>query len=96
MKKIFYTAVSVLAISSTTSALAQTDNAQAAPGEIVVTATRHAEPLSKVPLSVSAFSGEMLDRRGIKDLSGLVRQTSGSPAGTLSRRDHLRGRAGRV
>ena len=80
MRNIFCAAASLIAISSATSALAQTSStgaAEAGAGEIVVTATRHAEPMSKVPLSVSAFSQEMLDKRGVKDISGLVRQTPG-------------------
>ncbi len=46
-------------------------------GEIVVTATRRAESLSKVPLSITALSQATLDQRGIKDIDGLVRQTPG-------------------
>jgi len=49
----------------------------AAPGEIVVTATRRAESLSKVPVSITALSQASLDSRGIKDISGVVRQTPG-------------------
>ena len=45
--------------------------------EIVVTATRRSEPLSKVPISVSAFSQESLDARGVKDITDLVRFTPG-------------------
>ncbi|GHD01508.1 TonB-dependent receptor [Novosphingobium pokkalii] len=51
--------------------------ADAAPGEIVVTATRRAESLSKVPQSVTALTQASLDARGIKDISGVVRQTPG-------------------
>jgi outer membrane receptor protein involved in Fe transport len=46
-------------------------------GEIVVTATRRAETLSKVPASVTALGQVSLDQRGIKDISGVVRQTPG-------------------
>jgi outer membrane receptor protein involved in Fe transport len=49
----------------------------AAPGEIVVTATRRAEALSKVPVSVTALSQASLDTRGIKDIAGMVRETPG-------------------
>ena len=45
--------------------------------EIVVTATRKSEALSKVPLSVSAFSAETLEERGIRDFSEIIRQTPG-------------------
>jgi iron complex outermembrane receptor protein len=46
-------------------------------GEIVVTATRKSEALSKVPLSVSAFSAETLEERGIRDFGEVIRQTPG-------------------
>jgi iron complex outermembrane receptor protein len=45
--------------------------------EIVVTATRHEESLSKVPVSVSAFTQEDMDEKGIKDFTDIVRYTPG-------------------
>lgn len=45
--------------------------------EIIVTANRQAEPLSKVPISVSAFSQEQMDAQGLKDVDDLVRYTPG-------------------
>src|ERR1700692_1593319 len=45
--------------------------------EIVVTATRREESISKVPISVAAFSQEMIDQRGIKDFNDVVRFTPG-------------------
>ena len=45
--------------------------------EIVVTATRHEESLSKVPISVSAYTQESMDVRGIKDFTDVVRFTPG-------------------
>jgi outer membrane receptor protein involved in Fe transport len=45
--------------------------------EIVVTSTRRAELLSKVPISVSAFSEETLDLRGAKDITDVVKFTPG-------------------
>ncbi|MBS0393704.1 MAG: TonB-dependent receptor [Proteobacteria bacterium] len=45
--------------------------------EIVVTATRHEETLSKVPISVTALSQETLDQKGIKDFQDIVRFTPG-------------------
>jgi iron complex outermembrane recepter protein len=45
--------------------------------EIVVTATRHEESLSKVPLSVTALTQESLDVRGIKDFQDVARFTPG-------------------
>jgi iron complex outermembrane receptor protein len=45
--------------------------------EIVVTATRHEESLSKVPISVTAFSQDSMDQRGIKDFQDIARFTPG-------------------
>lgn len=46
-------------------------------GEIVVTATRRSEPLSKVPLSVTAVSQDQMDQLGVKDMQDLVRYVPG-------------------
>jgi outer membrane receptor protein involved in Fe transport len=45
--------------------------------EVVVTATRREQSLSKVPISVSAITQEGLDDRGIKDFSEVARFTPG-------------------
>jgi iron complex outermembrane receptor protein len=45
--------------------------------EITVTATRREESLSKVPISISAFSQETMDEKGVKDITDLVRFTPG-------------------
>src|SRR5215468_9434908 len=45
--------------------------------EVVVTATRREETLSKVPISVMALTQENLDARGIKDFSEVARFTPG-------------------
>src|SRR5712675_161392 len=45
--------------------------------EIVVTATRREENISKVPISVTAFSQDMIDQRGVKDFQDVVRFTPG-------------------
>jgi len=45
--------------------------------EIVITATRHEERLSKVPASVSAFSQDQMDLKGIKDFTEVARFTPG-------------------
>lgn len=45
--------------------------------EITVTATRHEESLSKVPISVTALTQEALDVRGIKDFQEVARFTPG-------------------
>ncbi len=57
------------------------DSGAAAPAgaleEIVVTATRREEGISKVPISITAMSQDMLDQKGIRDLTELVRFTPG-------------------
>jgi len=45
--------------------------------EVVVTATRREESLSKVPLSVTALTQQSLDERGVKDFSEVARYTPG-------------------
>ena len=45
--------------------------------EVVVTATRREEELSKVPISVTALTEEAIDSRGIKDFRDMVRFTPG-------------------
>jgi iron complex outermembrane recepter protein len=45
--------------------------------EIVVTATRHEEGLSRVPISVTALTQEALDVRGVKDFQDVARFTPG-------------------
>ncbi len=57
---------------------ATADASQAGPlQEIIVTATRRAESLSKVPLSVTALTQEALDLRGIKDFTDVAKFTPG-------------------
>lgn len=64
------------AIAQNTAAPQTADEADQS-GEIVVTATRKNEVLSKVPISVSAFSTETLDKRGVRDFADVIRQTPG-------------------
>jgi len=45
--------------------------------EIVVTATRREESISKVPISITAISQDAIDEKGIKDFSDVVRFTPG-------------------
>jgi iron complex outermembrane recepter protein len=45
--------------------------------EITVTATRHEESLSKVPISVTALTADAMDLRGIKDFQDIVRFAPG-------------------
>ena len=46
-------------------------------GEIVVTATKREQSLSDVGLTVNAFSGEQLEKQGIKDIADLANVTPG-------------------
>src|ERR1700731_4217853 len=45
--------------------------------EIVVTATRREENISRVPISITAINQERLDQKGIKDFSDVARFTPG-------------------
>jgi outer membrane receptor protein involved in Fe transport len=45
--------------------------------DIVVTATRREEGISRVPISITAISQDALDQKGIKDFSDIVRFTPG-------------------
>jgi iron complex outermembrane recepter protein len=57
---------------------APADDASTGPlQEILVTATRHEESLSKVPISVTALTQEAMDLRGIKDIQDVARFTPG-------------------
>ncbi|WP_420382467.1 TonB-dependent receptor domain-containing protein [Novosphingobium sp.] len=56
---------------------AKTVVAPSDPAEIVVTATRQAEPLSKIAASVSALNEAALDRRGIKNVADIALMTPG-------------------
>jgi iron complex outermembrane receptor protein len=71
-----------LVLAGTVSAGARADNsasATAAPDldEIVVTATRRAESIDKIPISISAFSQPKMDEQGIKSVDDLARFTPG-------------------
>lgn len=57
--------------------VAQGEAAEAAPGDIVVTATRRSEALSKVPLSIQAISAASIDVQGIRDIGDIARTTPG-------------------
>ena len=71
----------LVALGASSPALAQTAPPEAVPSgplqEIVVTATRHEESLSKVPISVTALTQESLDVRGIKDFQDIAKFTPG-------------------
>jgi iron complex outermembrane recepter protein len=51
--------------------------ADAGLAEVVVTATRRQERLEDVPISVSAFTQEMLDAQGLRSIDDLTRLTPG-------------------
>jgi iron complex outermembrane receptor protein len=53
----------------------QTSAAQASDQQIVVTARRRSELLLDVPVAVTAYSGEQLDRRGALDLADVAKTT---------------------
>ena len=56
---------------------AQTSAADSAPGEIVVSAQRRNEQLSKVPISIAAFSDKDMKRAGIVDMADISHATPG-------------------
>src|SRR5713101_6832053 len=69
---------SAFGAASAMAANAPADEASTGPlQEIVVTATRHEESLSKVPISVTALTQEAMDIRGIKDIQDVARFTPG-------------------
>ena len=72
----------IVRISTASSFAAQDDSGAAtqttaAIGEVVVTARRRAEDVSKVPISISAFSGATLDKKGVTNVADLVKITPG-------------------
>jgi iron complex outermembrane recepter protein len=68
-------------LSLTAPALAETAPARGGDattmGEIVVTATRQAQLLSRVPQSVTALNEKALDARGVKGIADITRMTPG-------------------
>jgi iron complex outermembrane recepter protein len=71
----FVTAASLLALMSTPAfAQSEADDSDAAPGEIVVTATRSETLLSKTPVAMTAISGENLTAAGITNPTALAEQ----------------------
>src|SRR5882757_5647698 len=66
-----------LGAASAMAANAPADDATGPLQEIVVTATRHEESLSKIPISVTALTQEAMDIRGIKDIQDVARFTPG-------------------
>ena len=68
---------SVLFLSSALMGAASAAHAQVSVEEIVVTATRQAQVLSKVPVSVSAYTQETMDQKGVKSFEDVARFTPG-------------------
>ncbi|MBV9696549.1 MAG: TonB-dependent receptor plug domain-containing protein, partial [Gammaproteobacteria bacterium] len=66
-----------LAQQATDTATAGTESARGGLQEVVVTATRHEEALSRVPISVTALTQESMDQLGIKDFQDVARFTPG-------------------
>jgi outer membrane receptor protein involved in Fe transport len=59
--------------------------------EIVITATRQNQTLSKVPISVSAFTEDKMDQLGVKSFADLVRFTPGVTFDPTSKDISIRG-----
>lgn len=83
-RKCFIACAAALALASPLAATAQTDDSQEeiplGPNEleeIIVTATRRDVSILDVPLSIEAFSQEMLDQKGIRNIEDLARYTPG-------------------
>jgi outer membrane receptor protein involved in Fe transport len=77
-----FRAATGLAILASTAAMGADKPADATPAgggldEIVVTATRREEGISKVPISITALNQDALDQKGIRDFSEMVRFTPG-------------------
>jgi|TARA_R110002049_G_scaffold12487_6_gene55863 iron complex outermembrane receptor protein len=53
-------------------------------GEIIVTANKRSENLQKVPISMSAYSGEQLERLGVTDTTQITQQIPGLQVNTWS------------
>ncbi|MFN3585647.1 TonB-dependent receptor [Phenylobacterium sp.] len=83
MKGLLFASACAMGLAAGSSALAQTAAQTEAPraateiGEVIVTATRRAERLQDVPLSVTAYSQEQLTARGIVGYEGLAVETPG-------------------
>lgn len=81
--------VSLLAIAPVTAAVAQTSPAipqspetEARGDEIIVTASKRAESLSEVPMSITAASGQALTSTGVVDTTQLVKIVPGFTVNT--------------
>lgn len=68
---------SVIALTIAEQGAAQSADSGFVLEEVVVTAQKRAENMQDVPLAVSAFSGDSLERSGIGDITGLDKRVSG-------------------
>ncbi len=73
--------VLLLPVPQANAADADSANAGDGPPEVIVTATKQSQQLSKVPISISAYTQEMLDERGIRKVGDVVAQTPGLDLG---------------
>ena len=62
----------VLIAAAVAAAVSGTASAQAQLEEIIVTARRTAESLQETPISVTAFTAESIERRGIRNVQAVL------------------------
>lgn len=96
-KRILFAGAALAALVAWTPGQAQTPTTgSSAIEEVVVTARRRDEKLQEVPVAVSAFSGESLERRSVSDITNLAAiapglQIAADPRGTGFTRINIRG-----
>jgi len=56
---------------------AETNDGVTGVGEVVITATRQAQVLSRVPVSVAAYTQERMDQQGLRSIDDISRTTPG-------------------
>lgn len=76
-KTTLHASAAVLALACFSATAHAQDQQTADTGDIIVTATRDAQVLSKVPLSISAFSQEKMDTLGAKTIADIASLTPG-------------------
>ena len=67
----------IFAQSNSTPPAKSSDDTGPALSEIIVTATRQNEAISRVPISVSAFDQQTMDEKGVKSIEDVIRFTPG-------------------
>ncbi len=78
-----------LAAEAAESTAADTSADAGALQEVVVTATRREQSLSKVPISITALSADDMEARGIKDIGDFARFTPGITVDTAGTDSHI-------